>query len=91
MSTRGPYKPAVKIPTLRESLNRLNKLPDDIKLIQEKEGLGLVQLARTFGVVKSCIFRWRRGDSTPREPLTALSIMTWADKLRSGEDGSQSS
>jgi DNA-binding transcriptional regulator YiaG len=85
MSTRGPYKPGVKIPTLRESLDRLNKLPDDIKLIQEKEGLGLIQLARTFGVCKSCAFRWRRGDSIPREPLTALCIMSWGDKLRKAE------
>lgn len=76
------YKAPVIIPTLQESLTRLNQLPDDIKLIREKEGLGLIQLARTLGVSKSCVFDWEKGESVPREPLTVMSLMAWADRLR---------
>lgn len=75
-------KPPVRIPTLQESLDRLNKLPDDIKLIREKEGLGLNQLARTCSVPKSCLWSWENGESLPREPLTVMSLMAWADRLR---------
>jgi DNA-binding transcriptional regulator YiaG len=64
----------------------LNKLPDDIRLIREKEGLGLTQLARTCCVPKSCMHSWGKGESTPREPLTILSLMAWADEIRAQQE-----
>jgi DNA-binding transcriptional regulator YiaG len=80
------YKAPVSIPTLKASLDRLSKLPEDIKLIREKEGLGLTQLARTCCVPKSCLHSWEKGESTPREPLTILSLMAWADKIRARQE-----
>ncbi len=79
------YQAPVKNPVLQESLARLNQLPEDIKLIREKEGLGLTQFARTFGVSKPCAWSWEKGKSVPREPLTVMSLMAWADKLREEE------
>jgi DNA-binding transcriptional regulator YiaG len=80
------FKAPVRIPTLQESAERLNRLPDDIRLIREQEGLGLTQLARTYCVPKSCLHSWETGKSTPREPLTILSLMSWADKLRAQQE-----
>jgi DNA-binding transcriptional regulator YiaG len=80
------YKVPVRIPTLQESADRLNKLPDDIRLIREKEGLGLTQLARTCCVSKRSMWLWERGDCLPREPLTAVSLMAWADRIRAQQE-----
>ena len=75
-------KTPVRIPTLQKSLERLNQLPEDIRLIREREGLGLIQLARTFSVPKSCLWSWEQGESVPKEPLTIMALMAWADDLR---------
>jgi DNA-binding transcriptional regulator YiaG len=76
------YQSPIVIPTLAESLKRLRQLPEDIKLIREREGLGLTQMARTMGVSKPCMWYWETGKRTPREPLVILSVMAWADRLR---------
>ena len=76
------YQAPVAIPTLEESLQRLRQLPEDIKLIREREGLGLTQFARTLGVCKSCMWYWEKGIHTPREPLVIMSLLSWADRLR---------
>jgi hypothetical protein len=78
-------KDPISIPVLEESFKRLRQIPDDIKLIQEKEKLGLTQFARTFDVSKSCVWYWRKGIHTPREPLAILCLIFWADKLRNGQ------
>lgn len=75
---------AVPIPTLKEAVSRLSQLPEDIRLIQEREGIGLTQLARSLRVSKGAVWHWRKGDRTPREPLILLALLTWADKLRDG-------
>lgn len=87
----GKKKEPVPIPVLEEAASRLRQLPEDIKLIQEKEGLGLTQLARTFDVCKSCMWYWRKGEHTPREPLAIMCLILWADKLRNKGNGSKSS
>jgi len=73
----------VDIPTLEESLNRLSHLPEDIKLIREREKLGQTQLARSLGVTPRAIIYWERGQRTPEEPLILLSLSLWAERLRS--------
>jgi DNA-binding transcriptional regulator YiaG len=70
------------MPTIAESTSRLLRLPDDIKLIREKENIGLTQLARSLGVSKVEVWHWQKGNRIPREPLILLGIMSWADKLR---------
>ena len=78
MATQLP----VKVPTLQESLSRVIRLPEDIKLIREKEGLGLTQMARSLGVTKECLWYWQTGKHVPREPLIVLILITWGEKLR---------
>jgi DNA-binding transcriptional regulator YiaG len=78
MHQRAP----VLVPTLQVSLERLSRLPEDIKFIREKEGLGLTQMAHTFGVTKQGLWNWETGKRLPEEPLILLSIMKWADTLR---------
>lgn len=84
-NSRMAYQEVVKIPTIEESLSRLLQLPEDIKLIREKEKLGLTQFARTFGVNKSTAWRWQTGKRTPEEPLVLFGITSWADRLRNVE------
>jgi len=77
------YKRPVTIPTLDESMTRLLRLPEDIKFIREKEKLGQTQLARSLGVDRMAVYYWERGEHIPEDPLTLLSLTSWADKLRS--------
>ena len=78
------------IPTMRESLRRLNSLPLDIKLIREKDNIGFNQLARTLGVSTTEIWYWQKGKKKPRDPFILLCIITWADKIRAREQKEQS-
>lgn len=71
-----------KPPTLSESLDVLLRIPADIKLIREKEKIGLTGLARIFRVAKETVWSWEKGYSLPKEPLITLSIISWAEKLR---------
>lgn len=72
----------VAIPTLHNSLNELRDIPDDLRLIRARAGLGLTRLARTFGVSKQALWRWQRGESVPKEALVILSIKSWGKELR---------
>lgn len=76
------YRIPVTIPTLDESLAKLNKLPEDIKLIREKEGINHSQLARCVGISRTEIWHWEKGTRVPREPLVLLGLMSWAERLR---------
>lgn len=78
---------AVKPPTLHESLDLLLRIPADIKLIREKEGIGLVALARSFRVSKEALWSWQKGHSLPKEPLTILCLTSWAKELGEREGG----
>jgi DNA-binding transcriptional regulator YiaG len=75
-------KPPVPIPTMDESLNRLTRLPEDIRLIRDREKLGTTQLARSLGVTPRAVYYWEKGERTPEEPLVLLSLTSWADRLR---------
>lgn len=79
------YKLPVVIPTLDESLTRLSQLPEDIRFIREKEGLGRTQLARSLGVTPMAVYYWEKGERIPEEPLILLSLTAWADRLRNKE------
>jgi len=72
----------VAIPSLHNSLNELRGIPDDLRLIRSRTGLGLTRLARTLGVSKQALWCWQRGESTPKEPLVVLVIKSWARELR---------
>jgi DNA-binding transcriptional regulator YiaG len=65
-----------------ETLARLMRLPEDIKLIREKEGLKRTQLAHAFGVSRVAVWGWETGKRIPEEPLIVLGIMSWAERLR---------
>jgi len=78
------------IPTMKESLRRLNSLHLDIKLIREKDNIGLSQLARTLGIDKKALWLWQKGKMAPRDPFILLCIITWADKIRAREQKEQS-
>jgi DNA-binding transcriptional regulator YiaG len=78
MSYRGP----VPIPTLDESIRRITHLPSDIRLIREREDLGLTQLARSLGVSKVSVWNWQEGKTLPEEPVVLIGLLTWADRLR---------
>jgi DNA-binding transcriptional regulator YiaG len=73
---------AVKVPTLDRSLSRILGLPEDIKLIREKEGLSIGRLALILGVSKTEVWHWEKGNRMPKEPLIWLSLMDWAANLR---------
>lgn len=72
----------VTIPTLHDSLNRLMELPDDIKMIRDREKIGLTALAHALGVSKVQLWHWEKGHNTPREPLILISLIAWADSLK---------
>lgn len=72
----------VVIPTLHDSLNRLMSLPDDIKLIRDREKIGLTALAHALSVSKVQLWHWQKGHNTPREPLILISLIAWADSLK---------
>ena len=77
----------VTIPTLHHSLKRLMDLPDDIKLIRDREKIGLTALAHALGVSKVQLWHWQKGHNTPREPLILISLIAWADSLKNnGEE-----
>jgi DNA-binding transcriptional regulator YiaG len=65
-----------------EALSRLTRLPDDLKFIREREGIGMTQLGHAFGVTRVAVWQWEKGKRTPEEPLILLGILTWADRLR---------
>ncbi|MBA7603996.1 hypothetical protein ES703_11114 [subsurface metagenome] len=78
----------VTIPTLHNSLSRLMELPDDIKLIRNREKIGLTALAHALSVSKVQLWHWQKGHNYPREPLILLSLISWADSLKnSGGEG----
>jgi DNA-binding transcriptional regulator YiaG len=72
----------VIVPTIDESLARLLKLPEDIKLIREKEGLGHSAFARSLGISRVQLWYWEKGKSLPKEPLILLGLMSWAERFR---------
>lgn len=83
MGLRGPVpKMPVVIPTLRESLDQLVQLPEDIRLIRKEENLGFKQLAQSFGVSKVSLYYWQLGIKMPREPLIVLCIIAWAERIK---------
>jgi DNA-binding transcriptional regulator YiaG len=71
-----------KVPTLDKSLSQLLNLPEDIRLIQEREGLSCGQLAQRLGVSKTEVWHWGKGHRLPKEPLVLLSLLSWAEELR---------
>lgn len=84
---RRPYKKRVDcvvIPTLREQIDKLMGLPGAIELIEDKEKLTESALARSLGVPRTSLWRWRKGLSEPRETLITLCIISWAERLRQG-------
>jgi DNA-binding transcriptional regulator YiaG len=79
------YKKDVAIPTLEEALNRTLRLPEDIKLIQEKSKLSKQGLARCLGVHRHRVEDWAKGSVYPNNPIIFMSITLWADRLRKSE------
>jgi DNA-binding transcriptional regulator YiaG len=75
-------KPLITIPTLTEASDRINRLPEDIRFIREKEKLRQTQLARFLGVTPMAVYYWERGERIPEEPIILLGLTIWADKLR---------
>ena len=75
-------KAPVIVPTREKALERIIKLPEDIKFIRERNDLSYGQLAATLGVTKQAVFNWEKGLRSPEEPLIWLSFIMWADSLR---------
>lgn len=73
-----------KPPTLSDSLSCVLNLPADIRLIRDRERIGLTELARIFRVSKQSAWNWEQGLSLPSEPIITLAIISWAKKLREG-------
>jgi len=81
------YQAPVQVPTstLDKALSRVTGLPQDIKLVREKEGLSYGQLARALGVSKTEVWNWEKGNRMPKEPLILMSLIEWAELLRASE------
>ena len=79
----------VPTPTLDKALSQINGLPQDIKFIRKMEGLSIGRLALILGVSKTEVWHWERGNRMPKEPLILLSLIQWADKLRTSVSQAQ--
>ena len=78
----GSYQEAVTIPTIDKAYDMVRHIPRDVRYIMSKGNIGTTQLARTMGVNRRVIQRWRKGTVIPRDPFIVFIIMTWADHLR---------
>jgi DNA-binding transcriptional regulator YiaG len=76
------HREPIPIPTLDDSLSRVKRLAEDIKLILEKEGIKRSQLARALGVSRVEVWHWEKGNRMPRDPLITICLLSWGDKLR---------
>jgi DNA-binding transcriptional regulator YiaG len=76
------HQEPMPIPTLDDSLSRVKRLAEDIKLIREKEGIKRSQLARALGVSRVEVWHWEKGNRMPRDPLITICLLSWGDKLR---------
>lgn len=72
----------VLIPTLMEGMKGLYGFPKDLEIILDAKRLSVSALARSVGVARSTVSRWRSGRYIPREPLTLASLKLWARRIR---------
>lgn len=75
-------KECVRIPTLMESLRKIDGIPGDIRTIIQMGNTNKTQLAKTLGVSRWEIMRWEKGTHQPKVPVVALTIISWAERLR---------
>jgi DNA-binding transcriptional regulator YiaG len=75
-------KQKIIVPTTGEALNRAMRLPDDIRLITEKNKMSKCCLARSLGVHRNRLDDWAKGIVYPDNPIIFMSISLWADRLR---------
>ena len=78
------------VPTLMDAVSRVRMFPDDLKTIRTHAEVTQVDLADLIGVHEREIQRWERGTHFPRDPVALVSLMLWAEQLRSRSQPSAS-
>ncbi|BAZ96703.1 hypothetical protein DEHALATV1_0075 [Dehalococcoides mccartyi] len=68
--------------TVGEAITELELFKDDVKVVLEYYKRSPAAMAKVVGVNRRKIHDWLSGRSYPREPITLLSIMKCADKIR---------
>lgn len=70
----------IRPPRLREAMNEVIGLRDDIQLLNSEYGASTV--SRSLGISRMALYRYANGRRLPNNPLIYGAIKKWAEELK---------
>ncbi len=91
---KRPYKPKTRkqkaliqqasdmgLASIKAALDSVLRVDDDINTIRSS-GVTSTQIAKQLHCSKWAVWAWRTGKRSPRSPIVAIALVTWASKVR---------